>query len=432
MDAATTATGINEKLLAFFEAQAGSLPGDQQLRRKAAEHFAAKGIPSRRVEDYKYLNLELLLKKDFGTQAQASRTFTKPDIEKFLPVRETYLAVVLNGIFSPGLSSLEGLPAGITISDLDAAQDHEAYKTNYAQLAVSESDPFIALNTMLIRGGLFVHVAKNVQLERPLQILYLGATREAAIIQARLLFVAEQNAEASFIETFVSEGETKTFTNALGEVVVSQNAKIDHYRMQLEDANGHLLSTVQSRSDKHSLYNTYTFSFGGALVRNNLVNVLAQPETETHLYGLYLPGGTQVMDNHTVVDHTVPNCMSNELYKGVISDKAIAVFNGKIFVRPDAQKTNAYQTNKNVLMSDDATVNTKPQLEIYADDVKCSHGTSTGQMDEQALFYLRARGIGQDSARRLLVHAFAEEVVNKVKLESLRLYIEERITALLG
>jgi Fe-S cluster assembly protein SufD len=239
--------------------------------------------------------------------------------------------------------------------------------------------------------------------------------------------VIERDAQIEIVESFETLGPVKTFTNALTEVVVHQNAIVDHYRMQLEGLVGHQMNTVNAVTQKGSNYRTYTFTLDGAWVRNNLNIRFSESHAEAHLFGLTMLNGQRVADHHTVVDHAIPNCMSNELYKGVLDDKSLGVFNGKIFVRRDAQKTNAYQTNRNILLSDDAQINTKPQLEIYADDVKCSHGTSTGRMDEDALFYLRARGIGETAARKLLVRAFAEEVVTNVPNDAIRAYVENRL-----
>jgi Fe-S cluster assembly protein SufD len=221
-------------------------------------------------------------------------------------------------------------------------------------------------------------------------------------------------------------------TNVVTEVVAHMNAKLDHYRIQVESDSGHQVNTTCVSALKGSNYSTHTYTLGGGWVRNNLNIAFSEQHTESHLYGLYILNRAQVADNHTVVDHAVPNCVSNELYKGVMSGKSTAVFNGKIFVRRDAQKTNAYQTNRNILLSDDATINTKPQLEIYADDVKCSHGTSTGRLDEDALFYLRARGIGEESARKLLVRAFVEEVVNQLPNDAIKAYVDNRLNHLMA
>lgn len=430
----TTAEKINfkDRLLGHFNEQLPSLYGDAALRRKSAEYFSAAGFPTRKTEDYKYIAPDTLFKKSFGFRSEQARELNANDVKNFTLVSGSFVAVIVNGIFSPELSSLENLPAGITVSNIaDAVVSNESAKKHYAAYAKAEADAFVALNTAMNEGGVFVHFAKNTVSEKPLQIIHITDNETEAFYQPRNLVVAEENAAGIIIETFESVGPVKSFNNAVTEVSVASNAKLDHYRLQWESETGQLISTAQANLAANALYNTFTFTLGGAWVRNNLNIVLSGKNGEAHLFGLYLPSGTQIVDNHTVVDHSVPNCMSNELYKGVMNGKSTAVFNGKIFVRPDAQKTNAFQTNRNILLSDDATINTKPQLEIYADDVKCSHGTSTGRIDEEALFYLRARGIGEENARKLLIRAFVEEVVNQVKIDEIKAVIETRIDELL-
>jgi Fe-S cluster assembly protein SufD len=236
----------------------------------------------------------------------------------------------------------------------------------------------------------------------------------------------EENAQVKIVESYCDAG--KTFHNALTEMFIGVNANADHYKIQQGQEESALLSTTQVCQEKQSVFSTHTFTLSGVFVRNNLTIVLDGEHIESHLNGLYLTRENQVVDNHTLVDHRKPNCNSNELYKGIIEDRSIATFNGKIFVRKDAQKTNAFQSNKNILLSDDGTINTKPQLEIYADDVKCSHGTSTGKLDEDKIFYLRARGLSEASAKKLLMHAFASEVVDTIKIDELRGYLEGRIS----
>ncbi|MCA6361427.1 MAG: Fe-S cluster assembly protein SufD [Bacteroidetes bacterium] len=433
MSTATQAMTLKEQLLEKFETELPSLFGEAALRRSAAQQFAATGFPTRKSEDYKYINPDAVLKKGFGTRVAAFRDVTAEDVAELSPVKEAMVFVVINGHFVPDLSFAGELPEGLTVESIaDAVVSDPAAKAHYAELADSAADPFIAINTALADSGLFVHIDKDAVVEKPVHILHIATNEVSAFLQPRHLVVAETNSKATLIETFESIGPVRSFTNVLAEVVVANGAKLDHYRLQTENEAGYLLSTVQAHVSADALYNTYTFTTGGAFVRNNLNVEIAGEHAEAHLYGLYLPYGNAVVDNHTLVDHQVPNCMSNELYKGVMSDRSLAVFNGKIFVQRDAQKTNAFQNNKNILLSDDASINTKPQLEIYADDVKCSHGTSTGRMDEEALFYLRARGIGEESARKLLVNAFAEEVVNAVPHDELRNYIDTLIARRMG
>lgn len=425
-------TNFKDELLAHFNEQLPSLYGNAGLRRKAADEFSAAGFPTRKTEDYKYIAPDTLFKKGFGFRTEQARELNTNDVKNFTLVADSFSAVIVNGIFSPELSSLKNLPKGITVSNIaDAVVSNETAKKHYAAYANSETDAFVALNTAMNAGGVFIHFAKNTIAEKPIQVLHITDNETEAFYQPRNLFVADENASGTIIETFDSIGPVKSFNNAVTEVSVAQNAKLDHYRLQWESEAGQLMSTAQANLEANALYNTFTFTLGGAWVRNNLNLRLSGKNGEAHLFGLYLPSGNQIVDNHTVVDHAVPNCMSNELYKGVMNGKSTAVFNGKIFVRPDAQKTNAFQTNRNILLSDDATINTKPQLEIYADDVKCSHGTSTGRIDEEALFYLRARGVGKENARMLLIRAFVEEVVNQVKIDEIKAVIETRIDELL-
>jgi Fe-S cluster assembly protein SufD len=424
----TTAEKISfkETLLSHFDQQKNSLRGDLKIRQTAMDLFAATGFPTRRTEDYKYIAPDTLFKKGYSFRNEQARNVTTDDVKKLCPVENAFVAVIVNGVFSAELSSTTNLPKGVTVTDI-----HQNGNNLYNAALPQHSDAFAALNTALNTGGVFISFAKNTICETPIHILHISDNEVEAFYQPRNLIVAEENAQGIIIESFETIGPVKSFTNAAIEVFVAENAKLDHYRLQWEGVAGQLMSNVQGELQANALYNTYTFTLGGAWVRNNLNVRLNGKNGEAHLYGLYLPSGNEVVDNHTIVDHAVPNCMSNELYKGVLSGKSTGVFNGKIFVRPDAQKTNAYQTNRNILLSDDAAMNTKPQLEIYADDVKCSHGTSTGRVDENALFYLRARGIKEQNARKLLIRAFAEEVVNQVKIESIKELIEERIDHIL-
>jgi Fe-S cluster assembly protein SufD len=431
METTAVKQGFRDQALAHFSKRLPSLYGDAETRKQAAEVFAALGIPTRKTEDYRYIAPDSLFKKGLGFRHDLMRAITPDDVKKFLIVPDAIVLVIVNGVFIPKLFLNSDEVKGLSFcSIVHALSAYETAKAHYNQYA-SKEDPFAALNTSLAEGGVYLHIEKNAVIEKPVHLLHITDNETETFLLPRNLVVAEENAQATIIETFESIGPVRSFTNALTEVSVGEHAKLDHYRLQWESEAGQLLCTTQTSLAANALYNTYTFTLGGAWVRNNLNIRLSGRNGEAHLYGLYLPNGTQVVDNHTVVDHAVPDCMSNELYKGVMNGKSNAVFNGKIFVRKDAQKTNAFQTNRNILLSDDASINTKPQLEIYADDVKCSHGTSTGRIDEEALFYLRARGVGEENARKLLIRAFVEEVVSQVKIESLRQEIENRIDHIL-
>jgi Fe-S cluster assembly protein SufD len=267
-------------------------------------------------------------------------------------------------------------------------------------------------------------VEKNAELQIPLHIIYLSDSSSEALVNTRNLIEVEENASVTIIEQHIVCGKGKVFNNFLSEKFVAQNAKLISYTWQNEGMRGYSVNTHQVDVKENGHYDNTTITLSGQVVRNNHNVVLSGKNGQAHLNGLFVSGQSQFVDNHTLMDHQVPHCESNELYKGIIKDKSTAVFNGKIFVRKDAQKTNAYQSSKNILLSDDATINTKPQLEIYADDVKCSHGTSTGKIDENALFYLNARGIGAESARTMLLSSFAIEVIEKIEVDSLK----EKIT----
>jgi Fe-S cluster assembly protein SufD len=294
-----------------------------------------------------------------------------------------------------------------------------AFKQNLGRIAQTEHESFVALNTAFVNDGVFIHVPAKMVVEKPVHILYVNSDKEPAI--TRNLVIAEPESSIQIFESYHSlDGSCEGLTTNVTEVIVKRNANVTWVKAQLENALTSQISFTQVEQEQDSRFSSTVVTTGGHLVRNNLHIRLNGTNCNAFMYGLYLLSGEQLCDNHTLVDHAMPHCESNELYKGVLGGKSTGVFNGKIFVRQDAQKTNAYQSNKNILLSDDAQMNTKPQLEIFADDVKCSHGTTTGQLDDEALFYLRARGIGEQSARTLLNIAFAADVLNHIQLETLR------------
>ena len=280
------------------------------------------------------------------------------------------------------------------------------------------------------RHGLFIHVAKNAVIEKPVYLIHLAAPGETPTFSSYLnIAIAEQSSEASFIEgLFELPGAEGTyFNNLVNRFRVKPNAHIHHYRLQQEGREGFLISNADVEQDGDSTFSSYAIDLGGRLVRNNLVTTLNNPGTGTNFYGVYFAKGEQHIDNHTFIDHAVPHCISNELYKGILTDKAHGVFNGKVMVRRDAQKTNAFQQNSSLVLSDKAQMDSKPQLEIFADDVRCSHGATIGQLDESAVFYLRSRGLSDDQARFMLQQAFLEEVIEFMKLEPVRAFAEQLI-----
>jgi Fe-S cluster assembly protein SufD len=387
---------------------------------RALMHLEQAGIPSARHEDYKYCNMDAILRKEFK---RLDQRFADPGNVASYKLEDTITLVVLNGTYSAALSDkiiLKGLHIQ-ALSELDAPA-----RKLIASAADVESDAFIALNTAFSSDGFHLKIEKGASLQIPLHILYISGSEAEAMVNTRNLIEIGEGAEATIIEEQVIFGQGKVFSNYLSEKFVAPHARLNSVLFQNEGTQGFSVNTTQVQVEGQGYYDNTTITLSGQLVRNNHNVVFLGERAEAHLNGLFSSKGSQLVDNHTLMDHRVPHCESRELYKGIIQDKSTGVFNGKIFVRKDAQKTNAYQSSKNILLSDDATINTKPQLEIYADDVKCSHGTSTGKIDENALFYLNARGIGKESARKLLLSSFALEVIAKIEVDSLR----EKVTNL--
>lgn len=427
MQTITKTEPLKNKLISAFESLKNHLYGNAPIRLQALSSFDKQGIPNRKNEEYKYVNVELILKDNFGLHA--TQTLTAEQIETKKILKDAIVVVLENGVFSKKLSAVDSLPKGLTVLDIQEAENNPVFSATYATLADVQADAFIALNTAFAQGGIFIHIADNAIIESPLHIIHVSSASSNTLINPRLFIHVGKHAQVNLVQSFETIASTaKTFNNTVTELVIDEQAVVNHYQIEDEGDFGHLVNTTQTYQKAKSVFSTHVFTLSGNFVRNNLNMVLDDERIESHLYGLYLTNNHQVVDNHTLVDHRKPNCNSNELYKGIIEDKSSATFNGKIFVRKDAQQTNAFQSNKNILLSDDGTINTKPQLEIYANDVKCSHGTSTGKLDEDKIFYLRARGLSETSAKKMLMHAFASEVVETVKLDNLRDYIEENIS----
>lgn len=381
---------------------------------KALMYLEREGLPTNKHEDYKYCNLDAVIKKEFKTFEQEFKPVSTVDNYK---LDGSYTLVVLNGNYEEKLSDYINDP-GITVSSLSKMD--EVARKKLASLADVEKDAFVALNTAFSGNGVYVHIAKGIKPKQAIRILSVCSTDKEAFLNSRNFVVVEQNTTATLIEETVFLGAGKLFHNSLSEKLISENAHLVTYQIQNEGEKTFSVNTSQIELQKNSSYKNTTITLSGQVVRNNHNVVLKGENSCAHLFGLFSSKSNQLVDNHTLMDHQVPNCESNELYKGIVNDKSTGVFNGKIYVRKDAQKTNAYQSSKNILLSDDATIYTKPQLEIYANDVKCSHGTSTGKIDENALFYLKARGIGEQSAKKILLNSFAQEVIHTIEIDQLR------------
>jgi Fe-S cluster assembly protein SufD len=401
-----------------------------RIRKAAIARFAELGFPTLRDEDWKFTNVTPIAKIPFKPAVASDRNGLT--VAKLSPVSfQTGVGdrlVFVNGHYAPDLSTLRPLPKGVMVSSLATVltTQPEAVEPYLARYAKYQQHAFTALNTAFIQDGAFVYIPKGQVVEEPIHLVFVATSDgEGHVAHLRNLVVAGANSQVKLVESYIGLADEVYFTNAVTEIVASDGAVIDHYKLQREGTEAFHVATTQVHQDRGSKFSTHAIQFGGALVRNEVRSVLDAEGCECTLNGLYLADGRQHVDNHTVIDHAKPHCASHELYKGILNGKAHGVFNGKIFVRQDAQKTDAKQTNQTLLLSEEAVIDTKPQLEIYADDVKCTHGATVGQLQEEAIFYLRSRGIGREAARRLLTFAFANDIISRIQIEPLRTQLEE-------
>ena len=413
-----------------FEANLnGSAQGALHEKRKEALNlFEKTGFPPARDEEYRYTNIAKALQKSIGSNTgQATSQLDAQGIERFLfKGLEANQLVFVNGQFHPGLSQIISDPKKLLIQELSAAYQEQPEKISAAisKHAKPESDPFVALNTAFAHNGVFIEAPANSVQDYPVVLHFISdGTVATTTSQPRNLFLVGRSASVTVVEAFSSIGEYSTFTNLVTEIDVQQNAQVQYVKLQTEQDNAIQVNNTHIYQTADSRVTTTTITLGGGLVRNNLNYIVDDKNCEANMYGLYYLHGDQHVDNHTVVDHRQPHSVSNELYKGIMDDASTGVFNGKIYVRQAAQKTNAFQSNKNLLLTDNATINAKPQLEIWADDVKCSHGATTGQIDEEQIFYLRSRGLSEKSAKALMLYAFAAEIIEQISVEPLRDYL---------
>jgi Fe-S cluster assembly protein SufD len=402
------------------------------LRDKAGERFEALDFPTTRDEEWKYTNIAPLLKIPFrqvfeldlqGLTAENIAPFT------FAETRQSQL-VFVNGLYAEQLSKLCALPSGVTVSNLSqvpaevasVVRDHLAARANH------HDEVFTALNTAALGDGAFVYIPAGKVVETPIHLLFLSTAQTVNVVShPRVLIVAGKGAIATVIESYAALDESVYFTNAVTEVFTAQAAVVTHYRLQQESEQAFHIANTQVQQERGSNYSSYAISLGGGLARHDLKVELSDEGGETMLDGLYVVTGKQHVDNHTTIDHLRPHCTSHQTYKGILDGQARAVFNGKVFVRPSALLTDARQLNKNLLLSADAHVDTKPQLEIFADDVKCSHGATVGQLEDEELFYLSTRGLSPERARALLTYGFAEDIISKIALPSVHAHLDRAV-----
>ncbi len=420
-----------------LEMRAGAAVADgpdwlEPVRRAAADRFAAVGFPTSRDEEWRFTPVGPIAQTTWRPSPGVAAKVPADRLAPFVFGHAEWSTLVfVNGAYSEALSRIMDLPRGVQVGNLAAALRGngsvlEAHLTRHAPI---DGSPFTAINTAGFRDGGLVHVPAGLDLERPVHFVYL-TTADAAgtAMHPRNLIVVERGARASVIESYVTLAPGEVYwTNPVTEVSAAAGSWLEHTRIQRESERAHHVALTHVDQQRDSHYRSFSMAMGGTLARHNLHVRLNDENIETLMYGLYLTRGEQVVDNHTAIFHDQPNCRSWEVYKGVLDGRSRAVFNGKVFVQPAAQKTDAKQTNRNLLLSDSARVNTKPQLEIFADDVKCTHGATVGRLDDVALFYARSRGIPQAAAERLLTYAFAAEVIDEVALAPVRVELDRLV-----
>ncbi|MFN7930349.1 MAG: Fe-S cluster assembly protein SufD [Blastocatellia bacterium] len=396
----------------------------KQLRAAAIAQFERFGFPTTRNEEWKYTNVAPLLKHEFRV-ATTTPTAVNIDCFTYPEARQSQL-VFVNGVFAPALSNVAALPAGVTVVNF-ADADQKRLSQSLATQLDYQHDAFTALNTAFANDGAFVFIPRGKAVAAPIHLLFL--TTEANVISHPcLVVVAEEGSIATLIESYVALSDEAVYcTNAVAEIIVQPHAHLTHYRLQQESMNAFHIATTQVQQASQSVYASYAISLGSDIARHTLNVKLDGEHVESTIDGLYVVTGKQHADNHTTIDHAQPHSHSHQLYKGILDEKGRAVFNGKVLVREGALLTDARQLNKNLLLSANAHIDTKPQLEIYADDVKCAHGATVGQLEEDELFYLRSRGLTPETARALLTYGFAEDVISKIKVDSVRKQLDETV-----
>jgi Fe-S cluster assembly protein SufD len=433
-----TIAGQGERFVAEFESRmaGGDLAGPawlREIRTGAMAWFRESGFPTTRHEDWRFTPIAPIASTAF---VPAERLRVQPGQlagHRFDTDAVAEL-VFVNGIFDRELSKCPEASSGVTVGTLAQLLDRDgtALKGMLAGIAAPTMSAFAALNTSLFSDGAYVEVARNAVVPGPIHVLFFSTVSGAPqVSHPRLLFVAGEHSESRLIETYAGPAAQVYLTNAVSEYVIRDRAIVDHYKVQRESSAAYHLAAMQVRTGRETIFVSHVLTLGGAIARNDIGAVLAGEGGDTTLNGLYVGDGQQLLDTHTTIDHALPHNGSHELYKGILGGRSRAVFNGKIIVRPDAQKTDAKQTNKALLLSDHAEINTKPQLEIFADDVKCTHGATVGQLDPEMVFYLRARGLGLHEARALLIQGFAGDITHRIRFEPLRARLDAALMSLI-
>ena len=426
----TRATGLERSLADAY--REGRSPRDPrwltEIRRAGMDRFHEMGFPTVRDDAWKYTNVAPIRKVPFGPAPEAGPTAV-PRIPDDLPERDGTQIVFVNGRYSRALSSAQCRPDGLEVKSLkEVLEERPEWAEPYLGRIARDGNAFAAINAAFLEDGAFVRLPARTAVERPIHLIFLSEpVFGPTLSHPRNLVIAEPGSQASLVETFIGTAGEVYFTNAVTEVVLGEGAVLDFSRLEREGDAAFHISTIAVSQGRDSHFTSHSISLGGVLARNDLNVRLDAEGAECTLNGLFLGSGSQLLDNHTLIDHAKPHGTSRELYKGIMDGKSRGIFHGTIIVRPDAQKTDAMQTNKNLLLSKEALVNSEPALEIFADDVKCRHGSTIGQLDAAAMFYLRSRGIGEQEARDLLVYAFASDVASRIRVAPLRSFVERQL-----
>ena len=430
-------TDLKEKLLSSFIAFENQTNIDSyvhDIRSEAIKQFESIGFPTKKLENWKYTSLKNLLNNDYSVLPQLNNVLEFKNIRKYLiDDIDSYKIIFVDGKYCSHLS--ETTHEGMDICTLSAALSQSKYELiveNYFN-KITHDDGITSLNTAFSNEGAFIHIPKNKFVEKPVQIIHFSTSNESSLMfQPRNMIIVDENSQVQIIERHQSLSENRVFTNSVTEIYAEKKSIIDYYKIQNDNLQSSLIDNTYVNQERNSAFSMHTFSLGNELIRNNLNISQNDQFIETTIKGVTIIGDQQHVDHNTLINHNKPNCNSHQDYKGIYNNKSTGVFNGRVMVKKEAQKTNAFQSNNNVLLSDKATINAKPQLEIYADDVKCSHGCTVGQLDKNALFYLKSRGIPQKEATALLMYGFANNILESVKIPEIKTRINHLIANKLG
>jgi Fe-S cluster assembly protein SufD len=418
-----------------------------RISQTAFDHFLAHGFPNTHQEEWRFTSVAPIAERAFAMAAEpranvvdfpiAGLSLSSEAAAELVFVDGHYVGSSTNLQVRPTSADLKVRTTNVRLESLAAAMAsrHDGIEAHLTRVAPFESSPFVALNTAFLAQGAYVELPAGTVLQQPIHLVFVATGRNSGqetMAHPRVLVVLGANSQATVVETYAGPDGARYFTNTVTEIVLGENAVLDHYTLQYEGAASSHIGAIFAKAQRSATCTLHAINVGGALVRNDVVARLDGEGIDCTLNGLYLADEQRLVDNHTTIDHAQPHCASREIYKGILADRAHGVFNGKIIVRPDAQKTDAKQTNRALLLSEDAQINTKPQLEIFANDVKCTHGAAVGQLDDEALFYLRSRGLSEADARQLLIHAFAADVLNRLPLVAVRSGVEDRLQRQLG